>query len=129
MNTFRAGFLLALAENGITPDDLGKFCIVKSADFGTQVEMNIGSPFAFLGDAAKSVLTLAADMPLAAAIGIGGATGIGAGYGIHALTKRDSDATVKALKDKEMMDEIELQSEMIKRRLARNKLQSLKMRR
>ena len=128
MSTFREGMLLALAENGITPEDLGNFCMTKSAVLGGHLEMNVGNPLAFLGDVAGSVVALGVDLPVAASMGIGGVLGAGAGYGIHALTKRDSAGTVKDLKNKELIDELNLQSELIKRRLARKKLLELKQR-
>ena len=128
MSTFREGMLLALAENGIAPEDLGNFCLTKSAVLNSQLEMNIGNPLSLFGDAVGSAISLGVDLPVAAAVGIGGLAGAAGGYGIHALTKRDASSTVKDLKNKELVDELKLQSELIKKRLVRKRLLELKQR-
>ena len=125
---FRKGFLLAIAENGFTPDDLGGWC-QKQSDWGPfEIEWDPTEAVAGLGRAAGTAFV---DAPIAATLATG-ALGIGGGWLASKLMAPKYDARkedpvsnqyLEDLKNQQLVRELRLQSERIRRRMAHKRSQ------
>lgn len=113
---FREGFLCALAQNGITPRDLGRHCMQKQALFQIELGDNIGEALSGIG---RGLTTVFVDAPVAATIGAAGLGGLGGAYLLHqtdeALTEDEKE--VQKLKNKELARQIRLRNLILKRKL------------
>jgi len=101
---FRTGFLRAIAENGITPEDLEKKANLGLLGFG-------------LGGAANAVADAGLASLLLGGIGIPAAGGAGLGYLAHkAKSTPVEENVIEDHKTKQMLDEYKYQIAQIKNR-------------
>lgn len=117
----RSGLLLALAEKGITPNDLySKYTgLAKLADAGLTNVVDVGGA---LSGAAKGLSTLLLDYPLAATIASGSAAGLGAGWGIGKLMQLPPHDDISDLKNQELIKELKYQTLTQKLKQRHNKI-------
>lgn len=108
MTPFRAGILRAFAEQGLSPEDLERFCEKRSE---LRSIMNVGwLPAAVQGTGYGLALGLAA--PIIA----GGAAGYGGAKLYHELVDSDDQPTIDDLKNNELIREMKLQAALMKRK-------------
>lgn len=127
MSNFRKGFLLGLAENGITPSDVESFIEKHAApNFQAPIIVTGGGIGESIGNIAKGVGSAVVDFPIAASVLGGGLAGIGGGLLYHnLLNKMTTDPQhdeLKRLKNMEIIKELKFQSDLIKQRQGMHKL-------
>ncbi len=122
MSNFRKGFLLGLAEYGITPRDVEIFIEKRAANFQAPIIVTGGGIGETVGNLGKGLASAVVDMPVAASILAGGAAGIGGGMLYHnMLNKMTTDPQhneLQKLKNMEIIKELKFQSDLIRRRRA-----------
>lgn len=137
-HNYRTGFLMALAENGITPSILGNYCLTKSANQLESVELEKQALLPFLGSSmagaaggaaagvGSRLASMGAKLPVDAALlplVLAAATGGGLGYGASKLQGAAEAGGYKkeleALKQEELNREILFQNEKTKQRIAK----------
>lgn len=125
-NDFRKGFLIAIADNGISPEQLGEYVLEKqSATAQTQLEItldNLLKPIkGGLGLAKDTAIFGLIDAPLATRAAIGTGLGLGGAYGLYkghkALTGDKYDSEIDDLKDQQVINEIRYQTRILRHRL------------
>lgn len=122
MSNFRKGFLLGLAENGVTPRDLELFIEKRAANFQAPIIVTGGGLGETLGSVAKGMTNAFVDFPVAGSILGGGLAGIGGGLLYHnLLSKMTTDPEhdpLKQEKNEQIIKELKFQSDLIRRRRA-----------
>lgn len=117
---FRTGFMRAVAENGLLPEDVGNYALHKHAEGGgSLVNYDIEAGLGQLPVSIAKALSIPVDVATAGLIGATGLGGLGLGTVGYKLTKGlrgDQEETASDIKNNILTEELKFQTELLNRR-------------